>query len=164
MKLDSLHSLYVHQLKDLYSAENQVLEALPKLAKASTEPKLQAAFQEHLQQTRGHVQRLEQIFSGLEFAPTGHHCKGMEGLVAEGEEVIEQAADPQVRDAGLIASAQRVEHYEIAAYGTARAFAEQLGAYAAADLLRQTLEEEGETDRTLTALADRSVNVQAMAH
>ncbi len=132
------------------------------MAGAATEPKLQAAFQGHLEQTRGHVQRLESIFKELDFAPGGHHCKGMEGLLAEGTEIIEMATDPHVLDAGLIASARRVEHYEIAGSGTARPFAEQLGAYEAADLLRQTLEEEGETDRSLTVLADRNVNVEAI--
>lgn len=162
MKIDSLKALYVHQLKDLYSAENQILEALPKIAEAAADPKLQAAFQAHLQQTRGQVRRIEQIFRGLDCAPGGHRCKGMEGLIAEGQSLMEDTTDPQVLDAGLIASAQRVEHYEIAGYGTARAYAEQLGEYEAADLLRQSLEEEGETDRTLSALAGRSVNFQAM--
>lgn len=162
MKLDSLNALYIHHLQDLYSAENQILEALPKMVSAATDPHLQEALSDHLQQTQGHVRRLEQIFSGLDCAPGGQHCKGMEGLIAEGAAIIDEATDSQVRDAGLIAAAQRVEHYEIAGYGTARAFAERLGSYDAADLLRLTVEEEGVMDRGLTTLADRDVNAKAM--
>lgn len=162
MKLESLRSLYVHQLKDLYSAETQILEALPALADAATDPKLRSALEAHAVQTQEHVDRLEQIFDGLEFAPGGQRCKGMEGLLEEGRHFLEGAADPHVRDAGLIAAAQRVEHYEIAGYGTARAFAEQLGEFQAADLLTRTLEDEGAADRALTHLADRRVNAHAV--
>src|SRR5438874_4842677 len=147
MTLDTLKDLYVSELKDLYSAENQILKALPKMAKAAANPMLKGAFEEHLTQTRGQVQRLEQIFQQLGKSPGGKACKGMQGLIEEGEELLKEDAEPEVLDAGLIAAAQRVEHYEIAGYGTVRTYARQLGDANAAQLLQQTLDEEGETDK-----------------
>jgi ferritin-like metal-binding protein YciE len=164
MKLASLQDLYVEELRDLYSAENQITKALPKMAKAATAPKLKAAFEEHLEQTKGHVDRLETIFKKLGKPPTGKTCAAMKGLIEEGSELLEQKdkADPEVLDAGLIAAAQRVEHYEMAGYGTVRTFARQLGEDEAADLLQKTLDEEGETDKKLTALAEKAVNAKAV--
>jgi ferritin-like metal-binding protein YciE len=162
VKLDSLQKLYVEELKDLYSAENQILKALPKMVKAATSPELQSAFQLHLEQTKGQVQRLEQIFETLGKSPKGKTCKAMEGLVAEGEELMGQKSEPEVLDAGLIAAAQRVEHYEIAGYGTVRTYAQLLGDQTAASLLQQTLDEEGETDKKLSQLAESLINPQAV--
>ena len=161
MKLKTLEDLFHHELKDLYSAETQLLKALPKMAKAATHEELRAGFTEHLEQTKGHVQRLEQIGESLELRLSGHKCKAMEGLVAEGSELISEDADDAVRDAGLIGAAQRVEHYEIAAYGTARALARCLGHDEAADLLGETLEEEKATDEKLTELAESAINAEA---
>ena len=161
MKLKTLADLFHHELKDLYSAETQLLKALPKMAKAATHEELRAGFTEHLEQTKGHVQRLEQIGESLELRLSGHKCKAMEGLVAEGSELISEDADDAVRDAGLIGAAQRVEHYEIAAYGTARALARCLGHDEAADLLGETLEEEKATDEKLTELAESAINAEA---
>lgn len=162
MKLDNLDKLFVHELKDLYSAENQLLEALPKMAKAAKHPDLQKAFLSHLEETKTHVTRLESVFKGLDFKPGGHRCAAMSGLIEEGEEMIKADAAEDVRDAGLIACAQRVEHYEIAGYGTAVALAAKLGKHDLADTLRETLEEEGKADRSLTHIADRVVNFKAM--
>jgi len=162
MKLDSLQKLYVEELRDLYSAENQILKALPKMAKAASSPELKRAFEEHLEQTKGQVDRLEQIFKTLGKSPKGKTCKAMEGLVEEGSELMEEDADPAVLDAGLIAAAQRVEHYEIAGYGTVRTYANILEDREAAELLQQTLDEEGETDKKLTDLAESLINVEAM--
>jgi ferritin-like metal-binding protein YciE len=147
-----LKELYIDELKDLYNAENQLVKALPKMAKASETPELKAGFEEHLEQTRGHVERLETIFSKLDENPKGKKCKGMEGLVEEGSEAIEEY-EGAVRDAALIGGAQRVEHYEIAGYGTVIAMAKQLGESEHARLLEQTLEEEKETDAKLTSLS-----------
>jgi ferritin-like metal-binding protein YciE len=160
MKLESLRDLYVDELKDLYSAENQLLKALPKMAKAASDPKLRQGFVTHLEETRGQVERLEQIFEELETSPKGKKCKAMEGLVEEGKEMIEEDAEPAVKDAGLIAAAQRVEHYEMAGYGTVRTYAQLLGYENAAKLLQATLDEEGATDKKLTKLA-QSINVEA---
>ncbi len=160
MKLDSLRGLYVEELKDLYSAENQLLKALPKMAKAASNEALKAGFKEHLEQTKGHVERLETIFEELEASPKGKKCKAMEGLVEEGNEVIEEDMESSVRDAALIAAAQRVEHYEMAGYGTVRTYARLLGYENAMDLLQQTLDEEGATDKKLTKLS-QSINVEA---
>jgi ferritin-like metal-binding protein YciE len=164
MKLKSLQALYIEELRDLYSAENQITKALPKMAAAATSPELKAAFEEHLEQTKGHVQRLETIFKALGKPPTGKTCAAMKGLVEEGSELIgeKDSADPSVLDAGLIAAAQRVEHYEMAGYGTVRTFAQTLGETEAAKLLQQTLDEEGETDKKLTALAESVINSQAV--
>lgn len=162
MDIDSLEKLFVHELKDLYSAENQVLEALPKMAEKASNPDLRQAFELHQRQTEEQVRRLDRIFDTLEHKPGGHKCRGMEGLIEEGEEVMDDAEGEDVRDAGMIAAAQRVEHYEIAAYGTARTYARMLGRDDAAQLLQQTLDEEGETDKKLTSLAESRVNPRAM--
>lgn len=163
MKLNTIEDLLHHELKDLYSAENQLVKALPKMAKAATNADLKAGFEEHLEQTKGHVQRLDQIAGKLGKKLAGHKCKAMEGLVAEGADLISEDADESVRDAGLIGAAQRVEHYEIAGYGTARALATRIGHDDIADLLGQTLEEEKETDAKLTELAESAVNAEAEA-
>lgn len=161
MSLNSLHDLFVNELKDLYNAENQLLKALPKMAKAASSPDLKAAFTEHLAVTRKQVERLETIFTELGASPKGKKCKAMEGLVEEGKEVIEEDGDPAVKDAALIASAQRVEHYEIAGYGCVRTFAKLLGYEDAATLLQETLDEEGDADKKLTELAETVINVEA---
>src|ERR1041385_455193 len=161
MAMDSLKDLFIDELKDLYNAENQLLKALPKMAKKASSPDLRAAFQEHLGQTEGHVDRLEKIFKRLGEKPTGKTCKAMKGLVEEGKEIIEEDGEDSVLDAALIGAAQRVEHYEMAGYGTVRAFATVLGEEDAADLLQETLDEEGETNKKLTALAESLVNPEA---
>jgi ferritin-like metal-binding protein YciE len=159
MELQTLKDLYIHELKDLFSAEKQLVKALPKMAKAASNKELAAGFQEHLEQTKGHAQRLEQILSSHQQTTRGPKCKGMEGIVAEGAEMIEEEADNEVKDAGLIAAAQRVEHYEMAGYGTARTYAELLGDKEGAKLLGLTLEEERQTDQKLSKLAKSAVNV-----
>jgi ferritin-like metal-binding protein YciE len=161
MQENSLQELYVEQLRDLYNAENQLVKALPKMAKAAQSEALRQGFEHHLEQTKGHVDRLEHIFSAMDESPKGKKCAGMEGLVEEGEEVIKEQSSSDALDAGLIASAQRVEHYEIAAYGAVRSFAELLGENDAVELLQQTLEEEKETDERLTELS-KEVNSQAL--
>jgi ferritin-like metal-binding protein YciE len=145
----------------LYNAENQLLKALPKMAKKASAPELKKAFQDHLTQTEGHVTRLEKIFKKLGEKPTGKTCKAMKGLVEEGKEVIEEDGDGSVLDAALIGAAQRVEHYEMAGYGVVRTFASLLGEDEAQDLLQRTLNEEGEADKKLTALAETVINVEA---
>lgn len=157
---EGLKELYIDELKDLYNAENQLVRALPKMAKAASSVELRQGFEEHLGQTKGHVQRLEKIFQTLGESPRGKKCKGMEGLVDEGGEVMEEDFEGSVMDAALIGAAQRVEHYEIAAYGTACAFAEELGQTQQASLLNETLEEEKETNEKLTELAEQ-INAQA---
>jgi ferritin-like metal-binding protein YciE len=161
MKLDSLQHLLVDQLKDLYSAENQLVKALPKMAKAASTPELRAGFEEHLEQTRKQVERLEAISEQMGISPKGKKCAAMKGLIEEGKELIEEEPDPAVLDAGLIAAAQKVEHYEMASYGCARTWAEQLGLEEAAGLLQETYEEEKETDEKLTQLAKQKVNAGA---
>lgn len=161
MALNSLHDLYVEELKDLYNAENQLLKALPKMAKAASSPELKQAFEEHLEVTRGQVTRLDRIFEGLEESPKGKKCKAMEGLIEEGSEIIAEKGDSSVKDAALIAAAQRVEHYEIAGYGCVRTFANLLGYEDAAALLQETLDEEGDADKSLTELAETIINVEA---
>lgn len=161
MKMKTLQDLYIDELRDLYSAENQLVKALPKMAKAASSPELRAAFEEHLEQTKEHVTRLERIFEKLDVKAKGKKCKGMEGLIEEGKEMLEEDAEPEVLDAGLIGAAQRVEHYEIAGYGTARTHAQMLGDEKAASLLQQTLDEEGETDKKLTELAESLINQEA---
>jgi len=156
-----LHELFEDQIKDLYSAENQILKALPKMAKNSTNAQLRTAFERHLEETRGHVARLEQIAEELDFTPKGKKCKGAEGVIEEGKEVMEEF-EGETLDAGLIGAAQRVEHYEIAGYGTARTHAELLGYKKAARLLQQTLDEEERTDKKLTQIAESVVNVEAL--
>jgi len=163
MKLDSLEPLFVEELRDIYNAENQLLKALPKMAKAATSPELKQAFEEHLEQTRGHVERLDEIFGELGKKATGKTCKAMKGLVEEGSEMMQEDGEDSVIDAAIIAAAQKVEHYEIASYGTVRAWAEQLGKDEAVDLLQQTLDEESEANEKLTELAESSINVEAEA-
>jgi ferritin-like metal-binding protein YciE len=161
-KMNTLEDMYMDLLKDLYSAEKQLVKALPKMAKAASNSDLQKAFQDHLRQTEGHVERIERIFSDTGGSPRGKKCVGMEGLVEEGAEIMKENADPDVMDAGLIAAAQKVEHYEIASYGTARAWAERMGHDKAAQLLQQTLDEESMANEKLTKIAESHVNVQAM--
>lgn len=161
MKLKTLEDLFHQELKDLYSAEKQLVKALPKMAKAAKNPELKAGFEEHLEQTKGHVERLDQIAGQLGKKLSGHKCRAMEGLVEEGAEMISEDAEDSVRDAGLIGAAQRVEHYEMAGYGTARALARRLGHEDLAKILGKTLEEEKETDAKLTKLAESSVNAEA---
>jgi len=163
MQMDDLQDLLIDHLKDLYSAENQLVKALPKMAKAATNEELKAGFQEHLEQTKQHVARLEEICRSLEVTPKGKKCMGMEGLIAEGQELIAEDAEDAVLDAGLISAAQKVEHYEIAAYGTARTWAQQLELEDAVRLLEETLAEEKETDERLTELATSLVNEEAEA-
>jgi len=162
MELQSLEDLFLHELKDIYSAEKQILKALPKMAKAAANPELRAGFQQHLEETKEHVNRLDQIFEKLGKTPRGTKCKGMEGLLVEGAEMMEEEGEPEVIDAGLIASAQRVEHYEIAAYGCAKTYARILRDKDSEQLLNQTLQEEGATDKKLTKLAVSSINLQAV--
>jgi len=161
MALQTLRDLLVSELKDLYSAENQILKALPKMVEAANSEELAQAFAHHLQETKEHVQRIEEIFRELEGSPRGKKCAGMEGLLKEGKEVMEEEAADWVMDAALIGAAQRVEHYEIAGYGTARNHAEKLGLYQVAQRLQQTLDEEGAADKKLTEIAASSVNVLA---
>ncbi len=163
MKLESIENLFLHEIKDLLSAEKQLVKALPKMAKGASSQALKEGIEDHLEQTRGHVERLEKVFKLLDKSPRAEHCKGMEGLIEEGAELLEEEGEPNVKDAALIAAAQRVEHYEISGYGTARTLAELLGLDEAVDLLQQTLDEEKETDEKLTELAMSEVNVQAPA-
>ncbi len=160
MELETLKDLYIHELKDLYSAEKQITKGLPKMAKAATNPKLADGFKKHLEETKEHVTRLEQILQSHDESTRGPKCKGMEGVLKEGQEMIEEDAEDEVRDAGLITAAQRVEHYEMAGYGTARTYANLLGDTKGAKLLQKTLDEEGATDKKLTKLAE-SINVSA---
>ncbi|MBI5033166.1 MAG: ferritin-like domain-containing protein [Chloroflexi bacterium] len=163
MSLSNLQDLYVDELKDLYNAEHQILKALPKMAKAATAPQLKDAFNHHLEETERQVERLEQIFHDLGKTPRGKKCIGMEGLIEEGKELLKEDAEPSVKDAGLISAAQRVEHYEMAAYGTVRTYAQILGYEEQARALQETLNEEGETDHKLTELAQGSINTKAQA-
>jgi ferritin-like metal-binding protein YciE len=162
-KMKTLEDLYVDMLKDLYSAEKQLVKALPKMVKNTQNAELQRAFQDHLKQTEGHVDRLERIFSELGSSPRGKKCVGMEGLVAEGYELLQEDAEPDVLDAGLSAAAQKVEHYEIASYGTVRTWAERLGYQNAAKILQETLDEEGEANKKLTQIAESVVNMEAQS-
>jgi ferritin-like metal-binding protein YciE len=161
MSLDSLQSLFQDELKDVYHAEKQLLQALPRLAKAATTPELQNAFSNHLKETENHVARLEQSFKDLGMPIRGKVCKGMRGLVEEGKELMEEGEKGPVLDAALIGAAQRVEHYEIAAYGCLRTYAQLLGHRGAVKLLEQTLAEEEAADQKLTAIGEKSVNAQA---
>ena len=163
MKLESLKDLYLEQLRDLYSAETQLLDALPKIADAASAPDLKKAFSDHLRQTQEHVRRLERIFSTLGERPSGHTCEGMKGLIREGEHMLQMEGEPAVLDAGLIAAAQRVEHYEIAGYGTVRTYAELLGHDDQVALLERTLDEEEQADELLTRLAETHVNEEAFS-
>jgi len=159
--MKSLRELYVEELKDLYNAEQQILKALPKMMRAASDRELQRAFAQHEKQTQRQVKRLDRIFRQLGESPRGKKCKGMEGLLEEGKELMQERPEPEVLDAGLISAAQRVEHYEIAGYGTVRAYAQLLGEEEHASLLQETLDEEGETDKKLTALAESSINIEA---
>jgi len=159
--MKSLRELYVEELKDLYNAEQQILKALPKMMRAASDRDLQRAFAQHEKQTQRQVKRLDRIFRQLGESPRGKKCKGMEGLLEEGKELMQERPEPEVLDAGLISAAQRVEHYEIAGYGTVRAYARLLGEEEHASLLQETLDEEGETDKKLTALAESSINIEA---
>ena len=161
MKLESFDALFLHELRDLYSAERQLVAALPKMAKKATNAELKQAFETHLEQTEEHVKRLEKIFEDLQLNAGRHKCKAMEGLVEEGDEILKEEAEDAIRDAAMIGAAQRVEHYEIAGYGTARTYAEMLGHTEAAELLQTTLDEEKETDQLLSELALTSVNIEA---
>src|SRR5687768_6057045 len=160
-KLNSLDDLLVHELQDIYHGEGQILRALPKMIKAASHPELQAAFEEHLEQTEGQVERLDQAFKLLGVPAKGKRCEGMAGLIEEGKKMMEEDAEPSVMDAALIAAAQKVEHYEIASYGCVCTYAEMLGYDQAHDLLGQNLEEEEATDERLTALAESVINVEA---
>jgi ferritin-like metal-binding protein YciE len=160
MEHKALRELFIDELKDIYSAENQLIKALPKMAKAATSDDLRAGFEEHLEQTKEHARRIEEICTELGEKPTGKKCGGMEGLIGEGKEMMDEFED-DVLDAALISAAQRVEHYEIAAYGTVRTYAELLGHDRAVELLEQTLEEEKETDQKLTELAG-AINLEAV--
>jgi ferritin-like metal-binding protein YciE len=161
MKITTLAELIEEELKDIYSAESQLVEALPKMAEATQSKDLRAAFEKHLEQTRLHLQRIEEVCADLKVSPAGETCKGMQGLIREGEEIIQSDMELEPKQAALIGAAQRVEHYEIAAYGTARAHARQLGYLKAFDLLSKTLDEEKDTDQKLTQLAENRVNVKA---
>lgn len=161
MKLDTLKELYLEELRDLYSVESQILKALPEMVKAAHSEDLKAGFEAHLRQTEEHVSRLEQIFDKKGVSPRGKFCKGMEGILAEGKELLKEDAEPDVLDAGLITAAQHVEHYEIAGYGTVRTYAQLLGENEAMSLLQQTLDEEEQTDQKLTQLATK-INVEAL--
>jgi ferritin-like metal-binding protein YciE len=160
--MESLRELFIDELRDIYNAEKQILKALPKMARKATTPELKAGFNEHLEQTKGHVARLEEIFEKLEMPARGKTCAGMEGIISEGAELMGEDAEPEVMDAGLIAAAQRVEHYEIAVYGTLRTYAKMLREKEIAQLLQETLNEEGETDKKLTKLATSVVNLMAV--
>ena len=162
MALESLQELYLEQLKDLHSAEEQIIEALPKMIEKTTHAELRQGFELHLKQTKEQLRRLDQIGQRAGQKLTGHKCKGMEGLLEEGEEMLKERADSDVLDAALIAAAQRVEHYEMAGYGCARTYARLLGLNDDAKLLQQTLDEEGDTDHLLTDLAERVINIEAL--
>jgi ferritin-like metal-binding protein YciE len=162
MKLNTLKQLYIEELRDLHSAENQLLKALPKMAKGASSEELKLAFENHLDQTKVHVERLEEIFERLDETPKGKTCQAMKGLVEEGSEILEEDGEESVLNAGIIAAAQKVEHYEIASYGTVRTFAQLLGEDEAAELLQETLDEEGEADKLLTQLAQEIVNPEAL--
>ena len=161
MKIETMQDLFLEQIMDLYDAEQRLVKALPKMADAAISPQLRQAFQSHLQETRTHVDRLDRIFNRMGQKPKTQTCDAMKGLIDEGEDIVSDTAESPVRDAGLIATANRVEHYEIAAYGSARTFAANLGLSDAASLLEQTLEEEKRADAKLTQLAQSSVNTQA---
>lgn len=161
MKLETLNDLFIHQIKDLYNAEQQLTKALPKMAEKATSPKLKTAFKDHLKETETQIKRLEQVFEVIGEKAKGEKCKAMEGLIKEGEDFMNEDASKEVMDAGLIASAQRVEHYEIAGYGTACTYAKTLGHTEALNLLKENLAEEKKTDEKLTSLAEGSINAKA---
>jgi ferritin-like metal-binding protein YciE len=162
MKLDTLKTLYVDELRDLYNAENQLLKALPKMAKAASSEELKDAFEKHLEQTRTHVERLEEVFEDIGEKPKGKTCKAMKGLIEEGSEILQEDGEESVIDAGIIVAAQKVEHYEIAGYGSVRTFAQLLGKDQSAELLQTTLDEESEANELLNNLAEDIVNPEAL--
>ena len=162
MKLDTLKKLYVEELRDVYNAEQQLVKALPKMAKAASSDELREAIETHLDETKDHVERLEQIFEELDESPKGKTCHGMKGLIEEGSEILDANGEDSVLDAGIIAAAQKAEHYEIATYGTLRTWADLLNQDEAAGLLQETLDEEGEADKKLNALAEEIVNPEAL--
>jgi ferritin-like metal-binding protein YciE len=162
MKLETLQQLYISELRDLYSAENQLLKALPKMAKAASSEDLKEGFEKHLEQTKGHVERLKQIFQQLDENPKGKTCHAMKGLIEEGSEILKEDGEDSVLDAGIIGAAQKVEHYEIAGYGSVRTFANLLNQDEAASLLQSTLDEEAETNEILNRLAEGIVNPEAL--
>ncbi len=162
MKLDTLKTLYINELKDLYNAEGQLLKALPKMAKAAASDELQEAFEKHLEQTKSHVERLEEVFEEIGEKPTGKTCRAMKGLIQEGSEILKEDGEESVIDAGIIVAAQKVEHYEIASYGSVRTFAQLLGKDKSADLLQATLDEESEANELLNKLAEDIVNPEAL--
>jgi ferritin-like metal-binding protein YciE len=163
VEFNSLKDLFVNQLEDLHDAENRLTKALPKMAEAANSSQLKQAIQQHLTETHGHVSRLDTIFRELGIEPKRETCEAMKGLISEGEDIVNAKGDPDVKDAALIAAAQRVEHYEISGYGTARTFAQRLGLNQAANLLQQTLNEEAAADKKLNTIAESAVNVQAAA-
>ena len=163
MSLDTLEKLYIEELRDLYNAENQLLKALPKMAKGASSPELKDAFEKHLEQTKGHVQRLEELFERRDESPKGKTCKAMKGLIEEGSEILKEEGEDSVLDAGMIVAAQKVEHYEIASYGSVRTFANLLGKDEEVKLLQATLDEEAETNETLNRLAEGIVNEEALS-
>jgi ferritin-like metal-binding protein YciE len=162
MEIDTLQKLYVEELRDLHSAERQIIQALPRMIKAASAPELKAALQDHLEITKEQLARLDQIFETLGKKGTGKKCKGMEGVLADGKEILEEDMDPDVRDAAIISATQHVEHYEMAGYGTVRTYAGLLGDKVAMKLLQTTLDEEGDADKKLTVLAEK-INVEAEA-
>jgi ferritin-like metal-binding protein YciE len=162
MKLDTLKTLYINELRDLYNAENQLVKALPKMAKGASSEELQDAFQKHLEQTKTHVDRLEEVFEEIGEKPKGKTCKAMKGLIEEGSEILQEDGEQSVLDAGIIVAAQKVEHYEIAGYGSVRTFAQLLGKDRSAELLQTTLDEESEANELLNKLAEDIVNPEAL--
>jgi len=162
MKLETLKTLYIDELRDLYNAENQLVKALPKMAKAASSEELQDAFEKHLEQTKSHVDRLEEVFEEIGEKPKGKTCKAMKGLIDEGSEILKEDGEESVIDAGIIVAAQKVEHYEIASYGSVRTFAQLLGKDRSADLLQKTLDEESEANEVLNKLAEDIVNPEAL--
>jgi ferritin-like metal-binding protein YciE len=162
MKLDTLQKLYTNELRDLYNAEHQLLKALPKMAKAASSDELKDAFEKHLEQTKSHVERLEQVFKELDEKPKGKTCRAMKGLIEEGSEILQENGEESILDAGIIVAAQKVEHYEIAGYGSVRTFAHLLGQNKAAELLQTTLDEESETNELLNRLAESTINPEAV--
>jgi ferritin-like metal-binding protein YciE len=163
MSIKDFNELYIQELRDLYSAESQLVAALPAMARAADSPQLSDAIEMHLEQTKEHVARLDQIFADLKEKPTGHKCKAMEGLIEEGKEMVKEIEKGPIRDAAIITAAQRIEHYEISGYGSARTFAEQIGEKKHAQLLQTTLDEEAKTDENLTKLAVSTINEEAAA-
>src|ERR1041385_1744879 len=163
MSLDTLEKLYIEELRDLDNAEHQLLKALPKMAKGASSPELKDAFEKHLEQTKGHVQRLEELFERRDESPKGKTCHGMKGLIEEGSEILKEEGEGSVLDAGIIVAAQKVEHYEIASYGSVRTFANLLNQDQAASLLQATLDEESETNEILNRLVEGIVNPEALS-